>query len=303
MCLSKQKLEELDSDSTDIFQKNDVDRYTERPHNPEIIDNMCLASFISLYEKDYRPSENDSQPIELDDQLLNENHIPLMNSYPRNLTLLNSEKMKGRKVGKVLRFYVPNSSKHPEDYAHHVLMLYFPYRNESNLLTNNSYLETLRCGSTRQVVESNKRLFEPYSDMIDDAFLNYREVLQPDPILNMENDETEELFSEHSNEENSDDDSAIPSKCPSAVIPSVVKDEEISKRVQSLNTQQREVFELVHAAAKRHLKNLNCMKPRKLTCLTLFLTGFAGNGKSFVVRLYLIIYPSYFLLKIQLERK
>ena len=121
--------------------------------------------------------------------------------------------------------------------------------------------------------------------MIDDAFLNYREVLQPDPILNMENDETEELFSEHSNEENSDDDSAIPSKCPSAVIPSVVKDEEISKRVQSLNTQQREVFELVHSAAKRHLKNLNCMKPRKLTCLNLFLTGFAGTGKSFVVRL------------------
>ena len=65
-------------------------------------------------------------------------------------------------------------------------------------------------------------------------------------ILNIENDETEELFSEHSsNEENSDDDSAIASKCPSAVIPSVVKDEEISKRVHSLNTQQREVFELV----------------------------------------------------------
>ena len=102
---------------------------------------------------------------------------------------------------------MPNRCKHPEDYAHHVLMLYFPYRNESNFLTNNSYLEL------------NKRLLEPYSDMIDEAFLNYREVLQPDPIFNMENDETEDLFSEHSsNEENSDDDSAIPSKCPSAVI-------------------------------------------------------------------------------------
>ena len=92
---------------------------------------MCLASFISLYEKDYKPTENDSQPIELDDQVLNENHVTLIN-YPKNLTLLNSEKMKVRKVRKVLRLYEPNKSKDPEGYVHHLLMCYFPYRNGIN---------------------------------------------------------------------------------------------------------------------------------------------------------------------------
>ena len=67
MCISKDNLEELDGDSADIFQKTDVVRYTERPNNPDIIDTMCLASYISPYENDYRLSENDSQPIEFDD--------------------------------------------------------------------------------------------------------------------------------------------------------------------------------------------------------------------------------------------
>ena len=193
MCLSKKKLEELDSDSHDIFQKKNVDRYIERPHTPEIIENMCLASFMCVYEKSYKPAENDSQPIELDDQVLNENHNILLD-YPRNLMLLNSEKMRARKVRKVLRFYEPTKLKDPEGYAHHLLMFYFPYRNESNLLTENSYIETLKNDHVRQVVESNKLIFEPYSEMIDDAFLNFREVLEPDPILNWENDETDDLL-------------------------------------------------------------------------------------------------------------
>ena len=284
MCLSKEKLDELDRDSTEIFHKNNVDRYVERPHTPQIIENMCLASFMSLYEKNYKPTENDSQPVVLDDDVMNENH-QLMANFPKSLTLLSTEKMKLRKVRKVLRFYEPNNSKDAEGYAHHLLMFYFPYRNENDLLTNNSYIETLRNTNVTQVVESNKSIFEPYSGMVDNAFLNFQEVLEPDPILNFEDDQTAELLVEQSSDESSDDETSTHAKCSSTIIPTVLSDENVNKRVRDLNTQQREIFELVHATAKSHLKNLNCTKPTEIAPLHLFLTGYAGTGKSYLVRL------------------
>ena len=41
-----------------------------------------------------------------------------------------SEIMKCRKIQAVLRFHTPNKTKEPENFFHHLLMLYFPFRNE-----------------------------------------------------------------------------------------------------------------------------------------------------------------------------
>ena len=122
--------------------------------------------------------------------------------------------------------------------------------------------------------------------MIDDAFLNFQQVLQQDPILDCENDETEELISEReSNDENSDDEGNSSLSNSSIIQPTVATDEDINKRVRSLNTQQKDVFEVVHTFASRHLKNLNSVNPIELAQLLIFLTGNAGTGKSFLVRL------------------
>ena len=288
ICLSREKLEELDTDSCDIYQKNNVDRYTERPYKPEAVVKMCLAMFLSLYEKDYKLSkeDNDSQPIELDEKTLNVNHPLELSGLPKNISLLSTEKMKLRRVKKVLRFYQPNKLKKTEHYAHHLLMLYLPYRNEEDLLTNNSYLETLKNLEVKEVVENNMKIFEPHGEMIDDAFLNFQHVLQQDPILDCEDAETEELIPEReSDDEISDDEENAFSSSSSIMQPTVVADEDINRRVRSLNMQQRGVFEVAHSYASRHLKNLNSVNPVKLKQLCLFITGNAGTGKSFIVRL------------------
>ena len=44
--------------------------------------------------------------------------------------------MKCRKVQAVIRYHTPNKSKEPELYFHHLLMLYFPWRNETELLSS-----------------------------------------------------------------------------------------------------------------------------------------------------------------------
>ena len=195
-----------------------------------------------------------------------------MSQLPKKITLLSSEKMKLRRVKKVLRFYQPNKLKNPEGYAHHLLMLYQPYRNEEDLMTNDSYIKTLSNPEIKDLVENNRKLFEPYGEMIDEAFLTFQQVLQPDSLLENDDDETEELVPERESDEDSDNEGNVFSISDSIIQPTVVADNEINGRVRSLNRQQKDVFDVVHSHASRHLKNLNSVKPKQLEQLCLFIT-------------------------------
>ena len=48
---SKEEIEALDDESTDIFMSNIIERYSDRPN---ITDQLCLAEFAAYYHKDYR---------------------------------------------------------------------------------------------------------------------------------------------------------------------------------------------------------------------------------------------------------
>lgn len=67
MCKSAEEIEGLDPDSTDVYKKNIVDRYVDRPNacfkkgNYAAVDCMCLALFASCYY-DYYSDNNDYQP-------------------------------------------------------------------------------------------------------------------------------------------------------------------------------------------------------------------------------------------------
>ena len=76
---------------------------------------------------------NDNQPDVLEDKLVEDNHE--ICSYPATLPLMsrNNEKLKCRKVKAILRYHVPNQNKRPDEYAHHLLFMYYPFRNEEEL--------------------------------------------------------------------------------------------------------------------------------------------------------------------------
>ncbi|MEO2221042.1 MAG: AAA family ATPase, partial [Nitrosopumilus sp.] len=254
---------------------------------PRLLENICLAEFLSNYEKDRKPDENDSQPVELTDEILNENHLTVL-SLPKKLKLQNNEIMKLRKVRKVLRFYVPNQTKFPEKFAHHLLVLYKPFRKEVELATDDSYVQTLQDQIVLQLVNENKQKFEPYSEFLNEALLNFHDVLRPDPILDYEDDETEVEIQRQDNdiEDDVEDNNTEPGiHYEPAVRPSVLPDIDVNESVRSLNSQQREIFETIHKWAKQHLKYQNCINPRKVEPLHLFVTGNAGTGKSFLLNL------------------
>ena len=137
--LTEEQLRSLREDSTDIFRRNNIDRYVARPSvsfcdgKYSILDSFCFAEFTAYYSLIYKPKEtNESKEYQLDllpDSLIEVNHEDL--NYPKIIKLMNSnERMRCWKVRRVLRYHTPKKYRFPEKYAHHLLVLFFPFRSE-----------------------------------------------------------------------------------------------------------------------------------------------------------------------------
>ena len=74
------------------------------------------------------------------------------------------EKLKCRQVKAVLRYHVPNRHKSPEKSAHHLLFMFYPFRNEQELKSeiSGSYCEKLQEPAIINVINRNKQIFGPY---------------------------------------------------------------------------------------------------------------------------------------------
>ena len=94
-----------------------------------VLDAFCLAEFSRYYYLPSNPkyTENDYQPKELHDEIVED----ISNSdylYPKDIKLLSNEKMKCCKTPYVLQYYIPNKEFKPEEYPHHMLFMYYPFR-------------------------------------------------------------------------------------------------------------------------------------------------------------------------------
>ena len=111
--------------------------------------------------------------------------------------------MRYRKVRTVLQYHVPNKLLSPEKFAHHVLLLFYPFRDEKELLSGFPplYQNKLQEQGVQDVVNTNKIKFvEPHGDFTDQAYSEFNETLinNQDPQSHIENDETP--GAEYSNE-------------------------------------------------------------------------------------------------------
>jgi hypothetical protein len=201
----------LDDDSIDIFKSNIIVRYSDRPKNIPITNNMCLALFSTNYYKDYKiyiDDVSDSQPEVLSDDIIEcQNTENYSTELPDRIKLMSSkEVMKCRKVKAVMRYHTPNKSKEPEKYFHHLLMLYFPWRNENELLgTDQTYVSKFYEPDIQSIVQRNKEIFEPDSDAINEALETLRNsdgmpARSYDPINDQENEEMRQRLPNDANE-------------------------------------------------------------------------------------------------------
>ena len=126
---------------------------------------------------------------------------------PKNKLMISGETMCCRKVRRILRYHVPNKLLSPEKFAHHVMLLFFPFRDEKQLLSGCPplYQNKLQEQGVQDFVNRNKIKFEPYGDLVDQAFSQFNEnsINNQDPHSQIENDETPEA--EYDNENDSED--------------------------------------------------------------------------------------------------
>ena len=76
--------------------------------------------------------------------------------------------MKCRKIRAVIRFHTPNKQKEPEKIFHHLLMLYFPWRNELADLTGTqeTYASKFCEPEVQAIVDVNREKFEPDAEAV-----------------------------------------------------------------------------------------------------------------------------------------
>ena len=131
VCRTQEEVLNMPEDSTNIFKRNMLDRYIDRPNSTyakgkyAVVDNICYAEFLSNYLIDTKANSdqiNDSQP-----EILDEINSDLDNNQrlPKRLPLMSTkEYVKFRKEKCVLRFHEPNPKVQAEAYAHHLLFMF-----------------------------------------------------------------------------------------------------------------------------------------------------------------------------------
>ena len=287
----RQQLQELDPDSDDVFQKGLLDRYAARPKS---LDNMFLADFGSLYQSNYGNSkevENLSEEISDDEADKNLKSIKLMNGMGI---------MKRRKNRAVIRFPRFSKEKHPEKFFHSILMLYIPWRNEEKdlLIPYSSYLEHYQ--RKQDEIIKNMETYEKETGLLDSAL----QILRSEEVNFNEWDR----ISSSTQQEQTDsklegttwaEDFQI-NACSSEMLqnPPELQNEpelpyrlekqekifnfvEYSKLVQSLNNEQRQIFNIIQKWC-RNLRRSNKTKTISEP-FHLFVTGGAGTGKSHLI--------------------
>ena len=295
VCKSEEELSELPENSTDIFKKNNLDRYLDRPNTTfkngryRVLNNMCYAEFLAYYvlETKSNNEENDFQPTILCDDDLTSDCV-----YPRIIPLMTSkDKMRCRKVKKVLRYFNPNPVSDLETHAHHLLMLFYPFRKESELLSleQSTYSAKLNEPAVLQVVNINKKKYEPWGDEVEQALLNLVSQPRNNAFSNEESYDDNSITDDDNDDENVSQvvDFEISSSTTHSSLSqnsnlAIPTNDEINSLISSLNKKQRAIFELVNSWARNKVKH--GLFSQAQDYLQLFITGGAGTGKSHLIK-------------------
>ena len=224
-------------------------------------DSLSLSEFWSKYEIAYgqRPSNKKNKKTNL---------IPLLD---------NKGFIRRRSKVAVLRYYI--SYNNDEDMARALLILFYPFRNEVEDIHTKDVKQLLN--ENIDIVEKNRKLFEKYKLMSDLVAS-----VQSEKELVEDNVDEEEKLQESEIETTDIKDiakfnnwaksQAAKDLSKFKQLTNVCNVEQLRSSVSSLNNQQRRIFDdLVERCASHDLNE----RP-----VYLFLTGNAGTGKSFVVK-------------------
>ena len=301
---SKQDLEELHPEATNIEAENDIKRYTSRPAK---LDKWCLADFVACleYRTDLKWKKKDEEVIDEDCESENDDDNDDCNGEEENTNANIICKLPGgkvlckRKKDKIIRFVNYNKIIQYEDHCRERLMLFHPWREEEKDLLGNydsfsAHFERIK----KQLVKTMEKYVK--NDTLVENIAEQANILEEGQVDN-------------DNEENTEDDKEVddenkfvyfdPDRPEYQVVHDIgidlgipqqtqdegtLKTDKLSEKkylemVRKLNLKQREYF----------LHTLHAIKTDQKQ-LFQFLSGPAGVGKSLVIHtLFQALYRFY----------
>ncbi|KAK3099796.1 hypothetical protein FSP39_009735 [Pinctada imbricata] len=279
-------LNKMKEDDDDIECSNDLTRYATRPTSME---NMCLAEFISQYD---RISKDDKQiqvslaktmNLRESSEINNDDEDKNTDLEEEAVTTSLDQQYRKRKIGNILRPVHFNPDTDTELYYRELIVLYHPWRDEDALKDENESFQQ-KYITLRDEISKQREIYEPFAAAVDEAS---RLILESDDI-----DETWDQLAPQAEHAESEDrhntekpvdagiedydigqDVGLPISNVEEDLHSYneMSDEDYRNHMQKLNrTQIAFVYDIVH-----HLKSSN--EP-----IYRFLSGGAGVGKSYV---------------------
>ena len=141
-----------------------------------------------------------------------------------------------------------------------------------------------------EIINTNKRLCEPYGEAVDNAFVLFQENARGlDTFGEQENDDIRERPEEISNnndEEEEDEELDINNNvrgAPSHRILPIISDDNLNAKIRSLNEKQRQIFNYVLSWTRKTIQSFQSINTSKPKPFHIFLTGSAGCGKSYLL--------------------
>ena len=289
---SQTQLASMEDDEPDIFLPNLLERYAARP---AALNEMCLAEFSMWYEVTTRKVNDDASDIypalSTDTEAEKSSHVIVLSN--------NLGKMKRKTKPNVIRFHQCSMTKEPEMYFYNKLLLYLPWKNEKADLQDGHESHSEHFDSKKDLVESNENRLMSNAEMVDEAVENFQEHGPPTHAWDQVAPETQHEEAD-ALEEGAEEDEGFAVINPDAnenlrftsdtmrtsapalaveLIPDLLSDLEYRQLVQSLNTEQRNVFQYL----------LNWCENKKNDSLNtdpecIFVTGGAGTGKSHLIK-------------------
>ncbi|XP_062618879.1 uncharacterized protein LOC134280486 [Saccostrea cucullata] len=275
-------LEKMEDDDTDLYVASIHEKYSKRPDDME---NLCLAEFGSHYDLSKSSLHEDySHEEEVADSCI-KNTISLKDGMGT---------ITKRKKSRFIRYHYVSKERDEEMYYHRLLLLYMPWRSESQLKSL-SYKEKFL--EVKSEILSNITLYEPFYEEVEAALEDYDPNEASPEIWNelassVEQEHLEELEKDGAcihpyldpsflPEEVSDDGNCQEPRQYSIGKIQLVSDPKFYEMIRSLNEKQRLLFDYLYFWATRtRLSTDSDSAPKPFY---IFLSGGGGVGKTHVV--------------------
>ena len=303
MLKTDEEIQELHDDDTEIFQKNNISRYSERPKQ---LKDWCLADYVAHLEyippKDDPKSKNepfednkdDDEEINSGDESSDEvDSLPVGQNIKINFK--NGGILRSRKQPKIIRYVRYNKLTDPENHYREKLMLFKPWKKEAELKGESESYAT-EYGKHEAEILKFAQKYDKKSSQIQAAIerMNEEEAesnaeamaeIAPSHAQNEADDEEEgctvsldyapfDIARPEAQEQlDIGHEIGAGTNVRDQMVSGLIPNDEFFKLIRMLNFKQKEIFLHIYQWITTKSEPLN-----------IFITGGAGTGKSVLIK-------------------